>query len=162
MLDEVEKLRPGQNLRLISPLAEGADRLVARRVLARPGSQLIVPLPMPREQYLADNILLELRSDFLELIEHAQEVVELPTADSPEASFEQVGNYVLNHCDLLLALWDGRAASGRGGTGEIVSRARSLHCPIAWIFATNSRNDSPNPAARKPGSIVFENWQRLE
>jgi hypothetical protein len=161
-LDEVEKLRPGQNLRLISPLAEGADRLVAQRLLARPGSQLIVPLPMPLDQCLAENTSPELRNEFLELIGLADEIVELPTMESREASFDQVGNYVLNNCDLLFALWDGRAASGRGGTGEIVARARSRQCPIAWIFATNSRNHSPNLVARKPGSIVFENWQSLE
>src|SRR5215469_15927105 len=38
---------------ILSALAEGADRLVAR-VALRQGARLIAPLPMPREEYRRD------------------------------------------------------------------------------------------------------------
>jgi hypothetical protein len=156
VLDSIERSHPEQNFRLISPLAEGADRLVARQVLARPGCELIVPLPIPREEYLANN---ELGDEFRELIARANEVIELPPAESREASYDRAGHYVLDHCDLLLTLWNGEAASGRGGTGDIVARARARQHPIAWIFVNNGTRKSS--ARREAGSTVFENWDRL-
>jgi len=36
----------GEPMTVISALAEGADRIVARYVLARPGARLTVPLPL--------------------------------------------------------------------------------------------------------------------
>lgn len=44
---------PRTPLTLLSPLAEGADRLAAR-VALESGVRLIVPLPMPRELYERD------------------------------------------------------------------------------------------------------------
>jgi hypothetical protein len=46
---------------------------------------------------------------------------------------------VLNHIE---ASFHGRSLQGQGGTGEIVSLARSRHLPIAWVHAGN----------RKPGT----------
>ena len=40
-------------LEVVSPLGEGADQLVAREALRRTDATLEVPLPMPRERYLA-------------------------------------------------------------------------------------------------------------
>jgi hypothetical protein len=155
VLDRIEQSYPQQNLRLISPLAEGADRLVAREVLSRTNSELVVPLPVPREEYLNS----ELRDEFRELIERAIEVIQLPPAESREASYERAGHFVLDNSDLLLALWDGERASGRGGTGDIVVRARTLKHPIAWIFARNGMRAFS--ARREAGSTVFENWDQL-
>ncbi len=157
MLEKIEQSHPQENLRLLSPLAEGADRLVAREVLSRPNSELVVPLPVSREEYLNS----ELRDEFLELIERAIEVIQLPPAASREASYERAGHYVLNNCDLLLTLWDGESAAGGGGTGDIVARARAMKHPIAWIFATKGVTESCENDSREPGSIVFENWDQL-
>jgi hypothetical protein len=157
VLDSIELSHPEQNFRLISPLAEGADRLVARQVLARPGSELLVPLPIPREEYLAND---KLGDEFRALIARAHEVIELPPAESREASYERAGHYVLDHSDLLLALWNGEAASGRGGTGDIVARARARQHPIAWIFVTNGMTESL--PRREAGATVFENWDQLK
>src|SRR5438094_7688168 len=44
---------PNTPLMLLSPLAEGADRLAARVALDM-GVRLVVPLPMPRQLYLDD------------------------------------------------------------------------------------------------------------
>jgi hypothetical protein len=83
----------------ISPLADGADRLVARAVLDRPGGALEVLLPLPVADYL---------DDFA----------------APSAAYERVGQAVVEGCDVLLALWDGAPSGGRGGTAEIVHYAR--------------------------------------
>src|SRR5262245_49584283 len=53
ILEEQQRNYPHTPLILLSPLAEGADRLVARVALDL-GVRLQVPLPVPQESYIAD------------------------------------------------------------------------------------------------------------
>ena len=48
----------------------------------------------------------------------------MPAADSRTEAYEQAGRYIVEHSDVLLAVWDGLPARGRGGTAEIVAWAR--------------------------------------
>ncbi|PMX86640.1 hypothetical protein C1X43_34300, partial [Pseudomonas sp. GW460-C3] len=43
------------------------------------------------------------------------------------------GIETVNACDVLVALWDGEPARGRGGTAEIVTYARELGQPLIVI-----------------------------
>ncbi len=121
-------------LRLVSPLAEGADRLVARAALQR-GWRLAAPLPFRRDEYEKDfpNSI----ADFSALLASAQakgQVVELDGRRAMEnAAYLQVGRFVLDHSDLLIAVWDGNPAVGEGGTGQIVDEAKSAGIPIVHI-----------------------------
>ena len=45
---------------------------------------------------------------------------------------------------MLLALWDGWAAQGRGGTAEIVSYARRQHVPIVQVAVARLGSGSPH------------------
>jgi hypothetical protein len=47
-LRHIEQVFPGQPLTVLSSLAEGADRLVVHRALARSQARLVVPLPLPK------------------------------------------------------------------------------------------------------------------
>ena len=58
---------PSLSLVLLSPLAEGGDRLVAEIALEL-GGQLIVPLPMPVELYEEDFPAPESRAQFAALL----------------------------------------------------------------------------------------------
>src|SRR5262249_21114222 len=123
---------------VLSALAEGADRLVARGTLAH-GAYLIAPLPMPLEEYRRDfepglkpgNV-----AEFDALLEKAIAAPVMPLrAGSLEAlradpgeraeQYRAVGIFITEHCHVLLALWDGddedRAA---GGTAEVVAFKR--------------------------------------
>jgi hypothetical protein len=155
----VQELFPSRRLQVISALAEGADRLVAYRVLQRPGSCLIVPLPMPTAEYIMDFRTPESRSDFLGLLARAKEIVELPIADSREDAYEAVGYYVLDHSDVLIAVWDGQGSQGRGGTGAIVAAARRRNLPVAWIHAGNREPGTLEPTSlgKEQGTVTFEN-----
>jgi hypothetical protein len=47
-----DRIRSGETtLTAVSSLAEGADRLVAREILKRPGSRLEIVLPLPPAEY---------------------------------------------------------------------------------------------------------------
>ncbi len=54
--------------------------------------------------------------------------------DSP---YVTVGEVVLSHSDILVAIWDGAPANGAGGTAEVVETARVQGMPIFWL-ETNS------------------------
>lgn len=66
---------------LLSPLAEGADRLVAKIFLKEfgddPGNQLIVPLPLPEEEYVRDFETEISRCEFTALQSKAVRVIDL-------------------------------------------------------------------------------------
>jgi hypothetical protein len=149
---------PNRSLNVLSSLAEGADRLVARGVLAHKGSRLVAVLPLPRAEYLADFVTVESRQEFLGLLDQAGECVEMPPAPTREAAYEAAGAYVLGHCDVLLTVWDGQGAQGQGGTGEVVARARARGLPIAWVHAGNRKPGTRQPTTlgAEQGKVTFE------
>jgi len=157
-LVRVEEKYPNRSLTVLSALAEGADRLVARSVLARPDSQLIATLPLSRSEYIEDFATAESREEFLGFLEQAAEVIELPPASTRDAAYEAGGQYILNHCDVLLAVWDGQGAQGQGGTGGTVARARERGLPIAWVHAGNRKPGTLEPTSlgEEQGKVTFE------
>jgi len=159
-LHRVEQAFPGRKLTVISPLAEGADRLVAERVLARPLARLIAVLPLPQSDYMQDFRTAESRTAFLRLLNQAERVLELPPRQTREEAYEAVGHYVLNHCQLLIAIWDGREAQGQGGTAEIVAEARRRGLPLAWIHAGNRKpgTEEPTTLREEQGKVTLERF----
>ena len=131
LLSDLRKRYPERRLRVMSPLAEGADRLVAEEALAL-GVELIVPLPMPREAYIKDFQTEESVREFDRLCAAANEILNLPLArgNTLEAiadygparnlQYAQVGVFLCAHCHILLALWDGKLTGDLGGTGQVV------------------------------------------
>jgi hypothetical protein len=157
VLDHIEARWPGASLTVISSLAEGSDRLVAERVLCRPRTRLVVPLPMPEEVYMRDFTSLDSQRQFLGLLARADEIVRFPPAPSRPAAYEQAGRYMLDHCDLLIALWDGQPAQGDGGTGSIVASARRREMPLAWIHACNCKPGlAPSTPLAPQGAVTLE------
>ena len=118
---------------VLSSLAEGADRLIAREVLKVPDSCLVVVLPMENDDYIKDFKTGQSKAAYQELFARAVHVEQLPAKYTRVEAYEQAGQYIVDNCDVLVALWDGRPATGRGGTGEIVRYARESKRPVAWI-----------------------------
>ena len=111
-------------LTILTPLAEGADRLVAREVLSIPGSTMEAILPMGKDEYLQDFQTSQSRAEFAELLSRATTVRRMAFKGNPPESYEEVGRYVVDQCDVLIALWDGNQARGQGGTAAVVQYAR--------------------------------------
>ena len=146
-LDQIEERRRRGttatlvDLTVVSSLAEGADRLVAWQAMLR-GASLEVVLPLPRDDYLTDFTSEESKAQFHTLLGQAAAVTELAAAGGREEAYERAGRAVVDRSDVVLALWDGRPARGRGGTAEIVSYARQHRVPILRI-ATGRRGHNP-------------------
>jgi hypothetical protein len=119
-------------LRLLSPLAEGSDRLVAEEAL-KAGYALYAPLPFSQTEY--ENDFKQSVGAFRALLVQA-EVLELDGGRAiANESYREVGRFVVRNCDLLIAIWDGDLERGVGGTAEIVRFAVSARVPVWWIDA---------------------------
>ncbi len=130
-LHKLQHLYPDRRLRVMSPLAEGADRLVAECALEL-DIDLTVPLPMRKDLYLDDFVTAESRSQFKMLCARASEIFELPltrgategqlSSPGPARSrqYAQLGVFLCAHCHILLAVWDGKWTDDLGGTGQVV------------------------------------------
>jgi hypothetical protein len=128
-VSELRNQFPELLLIVLSPLAEGGDRLVAEVGLEL-GARLIVPLPLPVELYAQDFATAQSREQFDRLLAQA-EVVPLPLPSDGleplrrpgplrDRQYLLAGLYVASHCHVLLALWDGANDGGLGGTAQIV------------------------------------------
>lgn len=120
-------------LRLVSPLAEGADRLVAHEALEM-GFELQCPFPFHREEYEKDFKTAESLDEFEELRQQASVIFELDgSRASQEEAYEAVGRVVIKQSDVLIAIWNGKPAAGRGGTGQMVAEALARGVPTVRI-----------------------------
>jgi hypothetical protein len=118
---------------ILSPLAEGADRLVAREAVQIEDAQIEVVLPLEKDDYLSDFESAGSKAEFKRMLTRAVRVKALPHAPTRNEAYERVGRYVVDHCDVLIALWNGQPAAGRGGTAEIVVYAREKKIPLLWV-----------------------------
>lgn len=157
-LDRVLKHTPHTYV-VVSPLAEGADRLVASEVLGWHLANceppcLDVPLPMPADEYAKDFTTVESKTEFRELLARARWCKELVsdvadfeqnTNDTEEVrnlkkenrrkAYRNVGHWVTDHCDVLIAIWNGDKAKGVGGTAEIVDYASTISRAVLWTHS---------------------------
>jgi hypothetical protein len=135
---------------ILSPLAEGADRLVAWAGFEELEADLEVVLPLKRSDYRGDFDTAESKAEFEALCARARRIIEIEPAAHRAEAYERAGRYVVDHCDVLIALWDGKPASGRGGTGDIVAYAREVGCPLYWIHTEDGRiSEEPGSGLRK-------------
>lgn len=129
---------------LLSPIAEGADRLAAKEILNFPHHTLHVILPLLQADYENDFLTTESQTEFKNLLVLADSIKTLPPQTTRGESYLAVGCHIVDNCDILLAVWDGLPARGKGGTAEIVAYARKCEKPVIVI-------DSENPTR-----IVYE------
>jgi len=124
---------------VLSSLAEGADRLVARVALAH-GARLIAPMPMPIDEYRRDfepGLKAGNAAEFDVLLAQAIAAPVVPftpgnslaavraDASRREEQYRAAGLFIAQHANVLIALWDGDGSAMRpGGTAEVVAFKR--------------------------------------
>jgi len=112
-----------KEIKLLSPLAEGADRFVADIYLEvfKDKVNLIVPMPFNKERYMQD-FDDKSKDEFLKYLKIADKIFEVK--NNQGCNYKSVGVFVADKSDILLALWDGTFNAKSGGTGDIVAYAR--------------------------------------
>jgi hypothetical protein len=115
----------------ISSAAAGSDLLFARCVL-----DLVMPwhalLPLPQAEFQKDFGPDEWRP-VETLLAGAESVTVVGASTVREEAYLDCGIEVVNACVVLVALWDGEPARGRGGTAEVVAFARERGKPLVII-----------------------------
>jgi hypothetical protein len=130
-------------IRIVSALAEGADRIA---ITAAPADwRLEAILPMPRSEYARDFLGAAAASDsnaeFERLLARAASVTELPLLPAVDVRddagralhYHALAAFLVRQIDLLVAVWDGQQADGPGGTAGVVARACNEGRPVLWI-----------------------------
>lgn len=126
---------PNGNFELLTPLAEGADRIAAHEALSQ-GIKLVVPLPMPQADYERDFTTAESLAEFRQLLQAAVSQFELSDKTSTPASADRtqkyaaVGDYIAQNSNVLILLWDGEDNQKIGGTAWVKKR-REDWCRLA-------------------------------
>ncbi len=148
-------------IRLVSSLAEGADQLA---IWSRPNSwTLDAILPFSRVRYLEDFAPahatggVDRRSEFEAALAQARSTIELPDTNDAVRGYELAGEMLIQESNILVAVWDGKAAAGPGGTEAVVTRAISFQIPVVWIYSDQDRAPmllSAAPALRHPPTAV--------
>jgi hypothetical protein len=158
---------------VISPLARGADRIVAHAVLKRStAAHLQALLPFPVDDYRQDFKDPGDREEFEDLLKRDSTPINLKSdyglreaGDSPEQTEEKharrnegymrVGQRVVDACEILIAIWNGEPAAGHGGTAEIVQYAVEQGRVVLWINSNNPADpvrllvNRPEPDAKQ-------------
>ncbi len=112
---ELDALEPQLAL---SSLAAGSDQVFAG-VAAERGCQLEAVLPMHDYR---ERLAGAARAEFDRIVRRSK-VTTLPGAENDEQAYFNAGTYIVDHSDLLIAVWDQQPAKGFGGTADVVQYA---------------------------------------
>jgi hypothetical protein len=120
----------------VSSLAAGADQLFASLILEHGGRLHII---IPSENYETTFSEPAALDKFRSLVNRAHIVERLPYHGPSEDAFLAAGHLVAENSDLLLAVWDGQPAKGKGGTADIVEFARNRGTDVKIIWPPGVR-----------------------
>jgi hypothetical protein len=133
VLQSLQKESPGEWLAL-SSVAIGGDMLFAAEAL-RLNLAWHAILPLPPAEFRAD-FTAEDWKRVEGLLPESEQVRVISENGSREDAYLDCGMETVNGCDVLLAVWDGEPARGKGGTADVILYARELEKPLIIIDAT--------------------------
>ncbi|UGY92631.1 hypothetical protein [Streptomyces gobiensis] len=116
----------------VSCIAKGADSVFAEAVLDAGGKLIVV---IPSEDYRARKVKPDHAADFDRLADAAAEALVMPHETANRAAYEAANRVLLERADRLVAVWDGRPPSGKGGgTADTVVQARAAGVPVDVVW----------------------------
>jgi hypothetical protein len=137
---------PNASFELLSPLAEGADRVAAEVAIAC-GIKLNVPMPMLQADYERDFTTMESLSEFRRLLATANSHSELSDVQPDQfllsdsngraQRYAAVGDFIARASHVLILLWDGHDNEKLGGTAWVKKRREH------WLRAAEEKGTSP-------------------
>jgi hypothetical protein len=131
-LKDLRKEGPGEWIAL-SSIAVGSDTVFTKQALGL-GLAWHCVLPLPPAEF---------RKDFTDedwkqvqaLLPEAEQVRVIAENGAREDAYLDAGMETVHACDVLLAVWDGEPARGKGGTADVIAYARELNKPLVLIDA---------------------------
>ena len=125
--DELNAMVPP--LIAVSSLAIGADQLFVSLVARRSGQiYAVIPFPDYERTFGAQNV-----GAYRRILATAISVEILQTPGTDEDAYLAAGRRVVELSDLMIAVWNGHPAKGKGGTADIVAYAAESSVPLIHI-----------------------------
>jgi len=149
---------PGEWIGL-SSAAAGSDTLFAVEALAV-GCAWHVVLPLPTAEFRLDFSESEWRETEA-LLARAEQVRVINETETREDAYLDAGLETVHGADILLAVWDGEPARGKGGTADVISYARDLGRPIIIIDALTLEVRRENGPAHTSHDHDLDYFNRL-
>lgn len=115
----------------VSSLAAGGDQLFASLVLERGGRlEVVLPCSLYETTFSRPE---DLRK-FHGLLQKASMVETLNFIEPSDEAYLAAGHRVVDLSEMMVAIWDGQPAKGKGGTADIVdyARSRGTRLEIVW------------------------------
>lgn len=127
----------------LSSLAIGADQLFVRVLQSvHVPFEAVIPCAGYETTFSDDGA----RTSFRSLLAAAASVHHLPFAAPTEEAFFAAGRWIVSHCDVLVAVWNGLPAKGLGGTGDVVAVAQASK--RAWVHINTTERSITDHTAR--------------
>ena len=141
----------------LSSVATGGDLLFVAQARAL-GLSWHAILPLPKAEFAKDFTPAEWQT-VEETLKQAEHVRVITENGSREDAYLDCGMETVNGADVLLAIWDGQAARGKGGTADVVEYARSLNRPVIIIDpdTLETRRENFTALTRSDASLAYLN-----
>jgi len=140
-LEALRREGPGEWIAL-SSAALGGDWLFAHAALEL-GIAWHAVLPLPPAEFRKDFSADDWKT-VEALLPEAEQVRVIAENGSREDAYLDCGTEAVNGCDVLLAVWDGEPARGKGGTADVIAYARELKKPLVFIDAATGASTREN------------------
>jgi hypothetical protein len=124
-------------IRGYTSLAEGSDQVFAWAVLAVGGDLVFVN---PCEE-IESTIPKASLPAFRAARDLAVEQVTMPYVEPSEDAYLAAGEYIDDAVDVLIVVYDGKGAHGKGGTGDIVERRRAAGRDVINVWPDGHTRD---------------------
>jgi hypothetical protein len=115
----------------ITCLAKGADQMFAKVVLALQGRYDVV---LPSRDYRQRMIEQGDGEQFCRLLARADHIRTLPFETSTREAYLEASRRMLDRCDVLLAVWDGRPSQRVGDTADVVAEAKRRDMAVVLVW----------------------------
>ena len=137
LFDKITKLLSQKGLMIdtvVSSLADGVDRVVAKHLMQVYGARLIAVLPFEAELY-KDDFLAESKLEFDDFTKKAANIIQSSSLldTSRDEAYLIAGQKVVDMSDILVSIWDNLPARGKGGTADIIEYAKRQHKEIVLV-----------------------------
>ncbi len=143
----------------LSSIATGSDQLFAGQ-LADLGMSWHAILPLPPTDFQRDFSTAGWENVEL-LLNRAEHVSIINSSGSREDAYLDCGMQTVDGSDVLIALWDGKPAHGKGGTADVVAYAMSIGKPVLVIDAATLALRREQWSALRSGDRAFETLNAL-
>ena len=143
----------------LSSVATGGDQLFVEQVLSL-GLPWHAILPLPLHEFREDFSPSEW-PEAERLLARASHVLVVNENGSREDGYLDCGMETVGGADVLIALWDGERARGKGGTADVVEYAQSIGKPMLILDAATLAVRKENWSALDQGNSALAQLNRL-